>query len=73
MVSGRGSGGKRNFWNMGEKTACLYAGSLDPTERRKLMMGGGCREPQRNVLGERGDGGPGEGDLAGVCTLPRSN
>lgn len=36
---------------MGEMIACLYTDSLDPTERRKLMMGGGCKEPLRDVLG----------------------
>lgn len=73
MVARKGSGVKRNFWKMGKLIARLYPDSLDPTERRKLMVGRGSKEPLRDVLGgggERGDGGTGEGASAGIMGIP---
>lgn len=68
MVSGRESGVKRNFWKMGEMTACLYADS-----REEETDGGG--RVQRTVEGcpwegERGDGGTAEGALAESMDVP---
>ena len=46
-----GKWGQEKFLEDGEVTACLYADSADPTQRRKLTMGGGCREAKTDVFG----------------------
>ena len=75
VVARKGSGVKRNFWKMGKLIARLYPDSLDPTERRKLMVGGGSKEPLRDVFGGAREemGAQGRVPQLELWVFPRSN